>query len=136
MGDITVGVKDGKLVCGVGQETKLGHVFQKDGDIRIAPEAELTEKKQFKLTFLATEDAKSVVDWFDPTAPLILDLDLDTFSTESPGSMFVQKTLDLAFDDLQVLYHLVWNFPKFDRSYFEGRNSSWRELFPAEDGLT
>ena len=89
---------------------RFSHIFWRDGSTRVADHAKLEDKVHFKLTLLESEDAIAIATAIDPAKPLILDLDLDAWSTESPGAEAMRRALGCTNDDLMVLYHLFHGY--------------------------
>lgn len=129
--------KNGELkldvIGGKGKNDRFGHIFWRNGE-RLAGQNVLKNKKAFQLSFVNMEDVGSALaTMINPAAPLILDLDLDIFSTESPGAIRIMRDTTLSYEDLRRIYHIAWNFPAFHKQYFELHDSGLRARSNADD---
>ena len=116
---------------------RFGHVFWRDGERRVAPRASLRNAAEFRFTILGTEDAReyaaaAVHADGGRDRPLILDIDLDNFSTESPGAIRVRDAFAWSDDVLETLYHVAWDFPPLGEAYMRARDSALRDASSSE----
>eukprot|EP00929_Paragymnodinium_shiwhaense_P066978 TRINITY_DN33675_c0_g1_i1.p1 TRINITY_DN33675_c0_g1~~TRINITY_DN33675_c0_g1_i1.p1 ORF type:complete len:469 (+),score=86.61 TRINITY_DN33675_c0_g1_i1:60-1466(+) len=123
---VVVGLVKGELKCDVrstdGKQPRekgdFAHIFHDYYyDVLESYEA-MRDTKEFKVTLVALEHLPTVAAHIDPTAPLIVDIDEDVFSTESPGSIEVRASVDISDDDMTAFWHLVTTKPLFDKEYF------------------
>ena len=63
----------------------------------------------------------------DMTKPLILDIDLDYFSTENFGAIPLRDKLGIRDEDLMTAYHLAWDFPELSVEYLRRGDHKGRE---------
>jgi len=114
---------------------RFGHVFWRNGDRRVAAMQSLADVRLFKVTTVAQEHAdlgavlRAVV---DPKKPLIVDVDLDAFATVSPGAIATKARFQLTDDQLETLYHLVWNFPPLGVDYLVKKDPGARDRAGAD----
>eukprot|EP00929_Paragymnodinium_shiwhaense_P118449 TRINITY_DN90371_c0_g1_i1.p1 TRINITY_DN90371_c0_g1~~TRINITY_DN90371_c0_g1_i1.p1 ORF type:complete len:476 (+),score=43.94 TRINITY_DN90371_c0_g1_i1:69-1496(+) len=126
---VIVGRLGGELVCDVVGTTgskprtreSFSHIFWKN-EPKLASRDDMEDTKEFRLTLVALEDLASVAAQIDPKAPLILDIDEDVLSTESPGAIGVRRYTQLPDAKLTALWHLIWDSPLFGQTYLEKRD--------------
>ena len=114
----------------------FGHVFWRDGERRTGHVAKLRRGVPFTMSVIAAEHGsltEVLRGWVDPAKPLILDVDLAFFATESPGAVDIRQRYGLKYDELETLYHLAWNFPRLDAAYFRLGDATRRDAADATD---
>ena len=141
--DFAVGLDDEQSlrVDVVGDTAKLfarerfGHVFWRNGERRTGTQDKLTHLRPFKVTVVAQEhpDLPVVIsDVVDKSKPLVVDVDLDAFTTVSPGAIATKARFGLKDDHLETLYHLVWNFPALGIDYLSKKDPGLRDSTSAD----
>lgn len=109
---------------------RFGHIFWRNGERRTGDRGSLRRTSHFKVSLVALEHPKLgdvLFDLIDPAKALVVDVDLDAFATVSPGAMAIKARFDLADDELETLYHLVWNFPELGSNYLRLANPKIRD---------
>lgn len=108
---------------------RFGHVFWRDGERRTGAADSLRRVRPFKVTVAALElpDLPSVLADVVGDRPLVLDVDLDAFATVSPGAIATRARFGLTEDQLETLYHLIWNFPDLGVDYLKRRDVNFRD---------
>lgn len=109
---------------------RFGHIFWRNGERRTGDRASLRRTSHFKVSLVALEHPNLgdvLFDLIDPAKALVLDVDLDAFATVSPGAMATKARFGLGDDELETLYHLVWNFPELGTDYLRIANPKHRD---------
>ena len=129
--DFTVGVDSENNVRVAGpMARRLGHVFWRDGETRTASRDELSKTRDFRITVVNEEHAHLddiLASSIDASKPLILDIDLDYFSTENFGAIPLRDELGISDADLMTAYHLAWDFPELSVEYLRKGDHKGRE---------
>ena len=127
----TVGVDEQNNVRVAGpMARRLSHVFWRDGETRTASVDELSNTRDFRITVVNEEHAELddiLSTAIDASSPLILDIDLDYFSTENFGAIPLRDELGIRDEDLMTAYHLAWDFPELSVEYLKKGDHKGRE---------
>jgi len=115
---------------------RFGHVFWRNGERRTGDKTALRRTRAFRVTLVALEHATlaaTLAAVVDPARPLVVDVDLDAFATVSPGAIATKSRFGLTDPDLEILYHLVWNFPDLGPAYLAEADPRRRDRLDARD---
>uniref|UniRef100_A0A7S3JVF3 Uncharacterized protein n=2 Tax=Aureoumbra lagunensis TaxID=44058 RepID=A0A7S3JVF3_9STRA len=127
---------------------RFSHIFRRNGESRTGNKDSFMHKRAFSISTIAFEHnnlGQTIRDSIDlhtklssslnndasnesmNKKPYIIDVDLDAFATTSPGAMATKIRFGLEDADLEILYHMVWNFPEFSLDYLRRKDPTLRD---------